>query len=310
LIGPHRAGNFATTNVEDDLGMITYHEQILRTIGHASSGLPGSHRLIRKLSPRYDNPHSFTVSALGINYTGELSDLIDWTIFYFGYYAFAELSFLSRCAERLARQGHDVNFFDIGANVGQHSLFMSKRVSEVHAFEPSRHIGDRFSNNILTNGLDNIHLHRVALGDADAELQLGSGVPGNTGSRSFTWSLPDGPTERVIVKRADTYFIALKLPQIHILKIDVEGFEKKVLQGLGARLAADRPIILMEFIGSRSKKGGFTSENELRSLLYPEHELCSLSIRRNNYRLVSFDWDLDCVVVRPLELSNETKSGG
>lgn len=289
--------------------MITRYELLLRALGRSCSGLPGCYRLVRKLSPRYNTPRPFTVSALGIEYTGDLSDLIDWTIFYFGCYSFAELSFLGYCAELLAQRSHTVNFFDVGANVGQHSLFMSRRVSQVHSFEPSHHIADRFSTNILANRLVNIHLHRVALGDADVELQLGSGFPGNTGSRSLIWSLTNRPTERVSVKRADRYFDDLKLPQIHILKIDVEGFEKKVLQGLKAHLISDRPIILMEFLGSSSEKGGFTSEDELRDSVYEKHDLRSLTVRRNNYRLVPFDWNLDCAVVLPLELGNEIISG-
>ena len=93
------------------------------------------------------------------------------------------------------------------------------------------------------------------------------------------------------------------LPHIHLLKIDVEGHEQKVLRGLQHRLRTDRPLILMELIGNRESKGGFLGEDELRSSLYPEHELRSLVERRGQYRLTTFDWNCESAVVLPSEVS-------
>src|SRR5262249_46944399 len=147
----------------------------------------------------------------------------DWQIYFFGAYARAELAFLARCAEFLTALYGAANFVDVGANSGGHSLFMSRKVSEVHAFEPSSAAADRFRCNVSINALHNVFLHPVALGDADSEETLGSGFPGNSGSRSLNWTLPDGPTERVQVRDADAYFGEYRLPRMHLLKIDVEG---------------------------------------------------------------------------------------
>ena len=43
------------------------------------------------------------------------------------------LFYLRDVADSLGKKG--VVFFDIGANVGQHTLFMSRLVKEVHAFD-------------------------------------------------------------------------------------------------------------------------------------------------------------------------------
>src|SRR4051812_25324167 len=97
-------------------------ERLLRAIGH--TGLPGRHRLVRYLAPPRDGTQRpFTVRAHGLTYSGDLSEFIDWNICYFGSYAMAELRFLAACAQLLARRERHVNFFDIGANVGEHSLF-------------------------------------------------------------------------------------------------------------------------------------------------------------------------------------------
>jgi FkbM family methyltransferase len=195
-----------------------------------------------------------------------------------------------------------VNFFDVGANAGQHSLFMARKVSQVHAFEPSTTMAERFRLNVAINSLDNVILHPVALSDAESEAMLGSGFRGNSGSRSLQWTLPDGPAERVQVRQGDAYFDAHSLPRMHLLKIDVEGHEKKVLRGLASRLRADRPLIVMELIGSPDCKGGFCCEGDLRAHLYPKHELRSLHGKRRRYQLTRFDWTSETVVVIPSEM--------
>src|SRR5262249_5355614 len=157
----------------------------------------------------------------------------------------------------------------------------------------------RFRLNISINSLHNVFLHPIALADTDSEAILGSGFAGDSGSRSLNWSLPEGATEKVQVRDADTYFRQHCLPHMHLLTIDVEGHEKKVLRGLTHRLRADRPVIVMELVGTKESKGGFGSEHELRSTLYPEHELASLVERWGRCRLTTFDWNCETAVVMP-----------
>jgi FkbM family methyltransferase len=280
---------------------LTTYERLLRAVGH--TGLAGASRLIRKLAPAYDCNRYFRSYFFGLTYAGDLSESIDWEIFFLGAYARAELEFLDRCARILTARLGRLNFADIGANAGQHSLFMSQRVREVHAFEPSIETAKRFQYNISINSIRNVFLHQVALADADSESMLGSGFKGNSGSRSLNWSLPGGPTETVKVRNADAYFREHGLPLIHLMKIDVEGHEQKVLRGLHHRLWTDRPLIVMELNGTPERKGGFRSEDELRSSLYPEHELRTLVQRRGRYRLTTFDWNCESVVVLPSEVS-------
>ena len=276
----------------------TIYERLLRVIGH--SGIPGAYRLINALSPRRDAGHHFETEFHGLVYAGDLSQMIDRSIFYFGAYAPAELQFLDRCAHALAKTRGKVRFFDVGANTGQHSLFLHRHVAEIHAFEPSQRVADAFEGNVTRNKLGNITIHRVALSDSDETLELGSGFPGNSGSRSLNWTLPGQPTEKVVVHSAGQYFTEQRLPRMDILKIDVEGHESKVLRGLRGRLVAERPVILMELIGAGCK-GGFRSAAEFRSACYPDHELRSLRTSGRRYELTPFDWECECVVVIPRE---------
>jgi FkbM family methyltransferase len=275
----------------------TLKERMLRAFGH--TGLRGTWRIIDLLAPRYGTPRATKTTFIGRDYVSDLSDMIDRHIFYFGAYSPGELDFLGHCTDKLATSG-DVNFFDVGANVGQHSLFMSPRVSSVHAFEPSHLCADRFKANALLGGHDNITIHRIALATADGSAVLGSGFSGNTGSRSLNWSLPGGATEAVQVRSAGPYFAEQRLPKMSILKLDVEGHEKQVLRALKGRLAEDRPVIMVELIG-KDTKGGFASQQEFADVLYPRHVLRSLTEVRRKFRVFPFSWDHECAVVIPAE---------
>jgi hypothetical protein len=139
----------------------------------------------------------------------------------------------------------------------------------------------------------------VALGDFNGMGQLGSGFEGNSGSRSLTWTLEVGKMEPVVVSRGDEFIRNEKLPHIDILKLDVEGYEKRVLIGLREILLKERPVILMEMIGT-SEKGGFRDATELRETLYPAHELFALQSGKKA-RLSSFSWHEEALVCLPEE---------
>ncbi len=273
-------------------------ERSLRIFGRSS--LLGRHRVVYSLAPRRQRPLPFIAPFFGLSYAGDLSDWIDRHIWYFGAYAPEELAFLNRCAQVLAAGGRAVNFFDVGSNVGQHALFMSPRVDQVFAFEPAQSALRRLKANITRNALTNVQVFKVALADADAQATLGSGFDGNSGSRSLLWTMPGKPTERVDVRRADRFFTDQSLPPMDILKLDVEGYERKVLTGLGERLHRDRPMILMELIGTVDKSG-FSCEAELRSVLYSDHVLFTVEPLGRGFRMVPFDWSKESAVVIPAE---------
>jgi FkbM family methyltransferase len=252
------------------------------------------------LAPRRRKPHPFVAPFFGLSYAGDLADWIDRNIWYFGAYAAGELAFLKRCAESLASGGKAIHFFDVGANVGQHALFMSRHVNDVFAFEPARLAVQSLKTNIALNGLTNVHVFNVALADTDTQARLGSGFAGNSGSRSLTWTIPGKRTEIVDVRHADRFFADHSLPPMDILKLDVEGYEHKVLTGLGERLQRDRPIILMELVGT-VRKSGFSCEAELKSVLYPGHVLLGLEHVGRGFCLVPFDWSEESAVVIPAE---------
>lgn len=272
----------------------------LRTL--APLGLPGYRRVINALRParRVASRHAaFQVKFSGLTYHGSLVEHIDREIFFFGRYAPAELDFLDQAARRLA-DVQAVNYFDIGANVGQHTLWMSGRVARAFAFEPSAAAMRQMRVNLAANNITNVTSFPVALGDARGEAKLGSGIEHNSGSRSLLWSLGDEGEETVQVHQGERFFADEDLPRIDILKLDVEGFEQKVLTGLAARIRRDRPVILMELIGDPACKGGFTSEADLLATLYPDCKVFALAGDKVA-RLKPFHWNVEEIVCIPIE---------
>lgn len=279
---------------------LSIKHRLLRGLGHLP--IPRVRGVVGRLRPLLDEPKSteFEVGFRGLRYRGRLDDFIDWNVFFFGCYSPHELDFLAAAARVIGGSASGATYFDVGANVGHHALFMSQHAKEVIAFEPSLWARERFLANIKLNQLGNVRVLPVALGDVDGEAQLGSGFKGNSGSRSLIWTLDQGNIENVILRRGDDLFITENLPKIDIIKLDVEGYEKRVLSGLHQTLCRDRPIILFELIGN-SEKGGFRDESELHDSLYHEHALRSLTGRRRA-KLTTFDWNREEAVCLPKEL--------
>jgi FkbM family methyltransferase len=246
--------------------------------------------------------YNFEVNVRNIKYRGSLKQHIDRHIFFFGAYAENEIKFLVQAVDFLRGVRGSVVMLDVGANVGQHSLCLASKVDAVHAFEPNPDCVLQFSSNLNLNGIGNVHVHQIALGESDGAAELGSGLVGNNGSRSLRWSLNDSDNISVEVRNGDKIIEELLVPNFDLLKIDVEGYEKNVLHGLSKSICKSRPIIMMELLGG-IEKSGFRDEDELRNALYPDHVLYRLG-DRDDLKIEAFDW-LDCeLIVIPSELES------
>ncbi len=273
-------------------------QAILRFFGRLP--LPKIKGLYSRLGIYSDvSPREFVVKFAGLNYYGRLDGFVDREIYYFGAYAPSELNFLAFACSILRSHRRPITFVDVGANVGQHSLFMSQHADRVIAYEPNPEVAQRLLANIELNNVANLDVVQCALGDENGFATLGSGLDKNDGSRSLLWTLDKQANIRVSVLNADQALRDANIARVDLLKLDVEGYEKHVLSGLCGTLQRDRPIILFELIGEG--KGGFSSEAELRNTLYPDAVLFTLS-GTSTARLAEFDWSCDEAVCIPIEL--------
>ena len=276
----------------------SFWQWMLRSV--ARLPIPKIQGLYSRLPPFRDNSErDFTVEFFGIKYTGNLSQYIDRHIFYFGSYSKQELFFLRAATSILRQSRKKITMIDVGANVGQHSLFMSNYADRILSFEPNETVANLFQGNIQRNQIQNIELYRCALGAEDGKGILGSGLDNNSGSRSLVWSLDPSQDLEVPLRSGDTVCENQGVEKVDILKIDVEGYEENVFIGMKKVLHRDRPVILFEIIGGR--KGVFGSKSELQALIYPDAELFSLG-GSSSPRLLPFDWSFEEAVCIPKEL--------
>jgi FkbM family methyltransferase len=189
---------------------------------------------------------------------------------------------------------------DIGANVGQHSVFMALKADYVFAFEPNSDAGEQLVENIRLNNLENVSLFPFALGSVDAEAVLGSGFEGNNASRSLKWSIDSSKDTRVEVRVGDQIVNGLGASRIDLIKVDVEGYEREVFLGLTETLKRDRPVILFELMTAEAKNA-FRFGSELSSIFYPNVEIYSLA-KNKSAQLGKVDWTHNDFVAIPAEV--------
>ena len=127
---------------------------------------------------------------------------------------------------------------------------MSTVADKVFSFEPWSVARDRLHEKLTINGVENVAVFAVALGDTDSDLCYGEPVlsDGNIGWRHFIQALEDGtPTTILPKRRADRLFKESGISPVSLIKIDVEGFGGQVIMGLEDTLQSDRPPMSVEF---------------------------------------------------------------
>ena len=134
-------------------------------------------------------------------------------------------------------------FVDIGANVGNHSLFAALYLGagKVIPFEPNPRAFRLLVHNVLVNGLGGVvDLTKLGVGVSDAHAQGFAMEPRqrNLGGAKMLEGRGD-----IDVHRADD-LLADITPDF--IKIDVESMEIKVLSGLSGVLSRCRPVMMVE----------------------------------------------------------------
>lgn len=124
-------------------------------------------------------------------------------------------------------------FVDVGANVGTFALVMARQVGstgKVVAIEPHPITFGRLSFNQAASKASQVHLVQAAAGDSDGELMIESGG-GNLGATRVVTGAASTDAIKVPSLRLTRILDEAGVRQVDSLKIDVEGFEDRVLIG-------------------------------------------------------------------------------
>lgn len=139
------------------------------------------------------------------------------------------------------------NIIDVGANFGYHSMLFSKESSgNVYAFEPQIQNFELLQTNIKNNSINNIIPFNNACGDVECNVNMPIIQTNNSVNMGdFTPNVGCDPNNFSVIK--SVVLDDMGITDIDLIKIDVQGWEKKVLIGAKNILAQYKPILIVEF---------------------------------------------------------------
>jgi FkbM family methyltransferase len=175
--------------------------------------------------------------------------------YYMGLSEFEEMSFVLHFLQK------DDLFVDVGANVGCFTLLASGiKKAQTIAVEPLPKTFAYLRNNLIINDLENIvKALNIGLGDKKGSLKFTQNISQNNHVAQ------EDDTDTISVE-IDTLDDILRDKQPILLKIDVEGFEKAVIDGALQNLKMESlQVIIIELVGLGARYG--FDENEIHTII-------------------------------------------
>ena len=171
------------------------------------------------------------------------------------------------------------NFLDIGANSGYYSFYFAKKFPDlkIQAFEPNIDAYDKFLKTILKNSFKNVEISNFGLSNINNKVKM------------ITWFKHGiAKTNSIILDKSHDVrnskifeanlkvgdeIIKIRNKKI-VLKIDVEGHELSVLDGLKSLLKKNNSLILIEIADEKFEKvNKYLSEKNFRIIFKSKYRL-------------------------------------
>ena len=142
---------------------------------------------------------------------------------------------------------------DVGANLGEWAVPLARRVGpsgRVLAIEPAPRAATAVDKTLVANALAQAEVIRCAVGDHDGTVEFAAPIV--TSVRIDTGTARIGPAAAghealtVVSRTLDSLAAERRLDRIDLIKIDVEGAERQVLDGARASIARFRPVLVLE----------------------------------------------------------------
>lgn len=205
----------------------------------ASPLFPHGRKFLAGLLARFSPPGQRVQKTIdGLTYDLDLTEVIDASLFYYGTFE----KEIERLIDDLAKPGQTV--LDIGANVGYHTVRLSRNVGpggRVIAIEPTSAACLRLRKNLELNACQNVSVQALALSDREEGIR----------EVSFQSNFPvDGDPvivpEMLRLTSLDLLLAELGVSGVGFIKLDVDGYEEKVLLGSREMLRRDQPVLVLE----------------------------------------------------------------
>jgi FkbM family methyltransferase len=206
----------------------------------------GTDRFVRMLHPPGNARPIRTIVDYdeGLRMHIDTHSFCEWYIYFYG-------AFRPRISELLNEYLHPGNVaFDIGANIGMHTVIMANRVGptgRVVSFEPDPHPYARLRENLALNGLNFVETHQAALSAKTEKRKffMHDDTIGNYANASLYSENVGKSTSAVEVDvlSLDDFVARNSLQRLDVIKLLAQGEEWNILQGGKATIAKYRPRI-------------------------------------------------------------------
>jgi FkbM family methyltransferase len=170
----------------------------------------------------------FAFDAMGVNINED------------GVYELHELDAVFDWLKTLRAIASESVALDLGANIGNHSLYFSDYFERVHCFEPNKRTFKVLALNAEL--ASNVICYNYGLSDRDGVAYL-SIDKAALGSSSIVASRSEN-SEPIEIRRLDG--VVSDKEKVRLIKVDVEGHENEALTGAREIIAAWNPIIMFE----------------------------------------------------------------
>jgi FkbM family methyltransferase len=163
---------------------------------------------------------------------------------------------------------------DAGSHFGWHSINSSKLCKKIYSFEPQKPLYEVQKLNITQNNINNVELFNLALGSTKEIKNLHGVDYASESIHMGDLSLQhDGSVgESVEVTTIDS----LNLDKLDYIKIDVQGYEKFLLEGGENTINALKPTIIIEIEDCQLGKFGVHSKDIFNILKNKNYEILFL----------------------------------
>ena len=151
----------------------------------------------------------------------------------------------------------NTNAIDIGAFIGTHTLTLSDSVKngKVYSFEPQPWAYEAIKSSLKKNKITNVILKNLGVSDKKNMIKFCSD---STGGSTICYEKNKKLEKWKYVYNIDIISIdSLKLKNVSMIKIDVEGHELNVLRGLKNTIKKNKPNIIIEVWNKKRKREDF-----------------------------------------------------
>tara|TARA_B100001250_G_scaffold160916_1_gene138254 strand:- start:285 stop:1043 length:759 start_codon:yes stop_codon:yes gene_type:complete len=195
------------------------------------------------------------------------------------YWGLDDISAISKIIELKCKNKNKIIFYDVGANIGSHSVALSnifKNRIFIRAFEAQSNIYQMLDKTIKINKINNIELYNKAVSDKNDEV-LRIELPDYSKFNNFgglELQKPFKNSDNFSMKMSGLYedVKTIKLDnfdeEVDFIKMDIEGMENLVINGSKNLITKFRPYLFIELLKTNGEDIiNFFKENDYKIYL-------------------------------------------